>query len=301
MLYHPEEYTRLRQPPEDRISEQLPFQASLLMTFNASELLRTLTDNPTDETAWVTSTRLFVKGTLTNSSQGGKRGARKANKLQQDFSKYRWKESYRRKERQRTAKSRKPDMIVHGNQDKEDEGLRKQINISAQKLLKEGRISQGLRRMEAAPMAPANEATFKAMKALHPASRQRQNDPEGWERRLQVCKNRIYGPKGENTLILDPDSFATAAKTLPISSATWMQPGHIRAMAKSRGGVRLLRQVCQLIINGQVPERIKPLLFDWKLIGLIKGSHHQQSIDDLLAMHRDAEDEENTTPPKSDQ
>ena len=170
LLYHEEDFLELRQPPSVPICERVTHGARPAMVNVATDLLTRLTNDWRDSGAWVAFMRIFVKGTLQNIGQGGKRGARRQNNKMREFLQHKWAKVYRRQPRQRTKRKKKSNTRQHANLDTEKEECKKKIQARAQRLLMQGRISQGLQALEASPTAPNDENTYQAMVDIHPKS-----------------------------------------------------------------------------------------------------------------------------------
>ena len=66
------------------------------------------------------------------------------------------------------------------------------------------------------------------------------------------------------------------------SAALWLQPKHLRSVARNADSVETLHAVCELVINGQVPELAKQWLYVHKVVALSKLSSHQKDIEERL-------------------
>ena len=66
------------------------------------------------------------------------------------------------------------------------------------------------------------------------------------------------------------------------SAALWLQPKHLRSVARNAESVETLHAVCELVINGQVPELAKQWLYVHKVVALSKLSSHQKGTEERL-------------------
>ena len=107
LLYNKEDFLEHRQPPSVPICERVTHGARPAMVHVAKNLLTRLTHDYKDSGAWVAFCRIFVKGTLQNIGQGGKRGARRQNNKIREFQQHKWAKVYRRQPRQHTKRRKK--------------------------------------------------------------------------------------------------------------------------------------------------------------------------------------------------
>ena len=280
----------LRLPPRIKIDERVPFHARNRLTEVAEEVLEHVASDPDDAGAWITLLRLLVLGPLRSQGKGGREGARRVRSVTESWAAYKWDgcvraavESEKRRQSRTSKRLADPEM--------EKMRVEAALHASCEREAVQGRISKGLRRLEAGPIGPATRATLRELRRLHPPSDlniEAATTPLGVDGeaagRMQAVREQVLADDAPR-FVLSQVAFAEAVVTMPISSATWLQPGHLRMLAKTRTGMAHLCTVSQHILDGRVPMRIRPLLFDWRMVALLKESHHAQSIEQLLAEH----------------
>ena len=79
---------------------------------------------------------------------------------------------------------------------------------------------------------------------------------------------------------LNYKKFERAARSMPRASTTWTPTSVVKSVARVKDGLNRLHWVSVRILRVDVPVEIRPLIFDRKLVGLMKPSHHQQSIEE---------------------
>ena len=149
-------------------------------------------------------------------------------------------------------------------------------------------ISRAAAALEPGSTAPTNQVNFDAIAALHPTPTPF-HTPAGEDTPLQRA---MAAPRIE---IADKVVFK-AAISMQKSTALWLQPYHLRVIAQIPLGAKRLARVCNLVINGEVPERIKPLIYDHKIFALDKASKHQADLEARVAAVAAAADSEAPVP-----
>jgi hypothetical protein len=70
-----------------------------------------------------------------------------------------------------------------------------------------------------------------------------------------------------------------SAMSIPKSSALWMQPRHLKVIAQTDEGARLLLEVCERVLNGDVPDAVQAYLYSHKILAFSKSSKHQADLE----------------------
>ena len=67
--------------------------------------------------------------------------------------------------------------------------------------------------------------------------------------------------------------------SIPKSLALWMQPRHLKVIAQTDEGARLLTEVYQRVLDGDVPVALPAYLYSHKILAFSKLSKHQADLE----------------------
>eukprot|EP01052_Picozoa_sp_SAG31_P007433 SAG31_NODE_354_length_17223_cov_18.708771_19_plen_514_part_00 len=216
---------------------------------------------------WTILLRVFPLALCRDRGGGGKTGARKIRAVARVWDEGDYAAAIAHKESAR-AKRR-----VGASQP-----TKKQLFKRVTKYGRQGRLSRMCAAFDAAPVAPGDEDTVKTLKTLSPPTFVPMECP-----RREAVQTAVRENKKRNRVRLKPEDVAKAVQGMPKSATTWTPVGLMRAVIRTKEGIRRLTWLMDKIVNADVPKEIRPLIFDSKRVALRKDSQHQLSIERLEA------------------
>ena len=130
----------------------------------------------------------------------------------------------------------------------------------------------------AAPAAGGNSETLAKLRKLSPD----RFVPLRCPRRARNAE-RVQKVSAAARVKFEEEHLVPAVYSMPRSATTWATTALMKAVIRTREGIKQLTWLLEQIANANVPAEIRPLLFDSKRVALEKDSQHQLSIAKLEA------------------
>jgi hypothetical protein len=109
----------------------------------------------------------------------------------------------------------------------------------------DGEISRGATAMDMATLGGTGEVEFRVLQDLTGEPPPYESEPG----EASPADRAMASPR----IILEGNHVWQSAMSIPKSSALWMQPRHLKVIAQTDEGARLLTEVCQRVLNGDAP------------------------------------------------